>query len=215
VRIGIVGAGERGAALGQGLTDAGHQIAVADARDPSAAERLAGRLGPSVEATTPDEAAAFGDGVILSGPFAGPELLPSVVAAAGKVLIDAMNAGPEDEARLHGRPSSVVLSELFPDAVVVKALNALDPAVLRDQGRTGTPRERRLVVFLAGDSVRANARVSTLIEELGFAPVDTGTLLHGSRLFEPGTPLFGKALLPADAKRLLQLSRAPGYTSTS
>jgi hypothetical protein len=210
MRIGIVGAGERGAALARGLADAGHQLAVADAADGAAAERLAASLGPSVEATTADEAAGFGDGVVLAGPFAARELLPSTVAAAGKVLIDTMNAGPEDEATLNGRPSSVVVAEWFPDAVVVKAFNAVDPDLLRMQGRAGTPRERRFVIFLAGDNVRANARVSTLIEEIGFAPVDAGTLQHGSRLFEPGTTVFGKALLPAEAKRLIQLSRVSG-----
>ena len=122
----------------------------------------------------------------------------------GNVVIDAMNAGPEDHA---GASSSEVVAERFPHARVVKALNTLPPELLRVEGRRSAPENQRLAVVLSGDDARAKARVSTLIEEIGFTPVDAGTLAHGGELQQPGSEIFGKPMLPAEARVTLSLSR--------
>jgi predicted dinucleotide-binding enzyme len=208
MRIGIVGAGERGSALAELLTSAGHQLAVTDPSDEPAAPPLADRLGPSVVATTLDEAARFGDGVILAIPF-DRELLPAASAVAGKVAIDAMNALTEsgDPMDLETQGSSVVVAEWLPDAVIVKAFNTLDGPTMLADARQGVPSDQRFVLFLAGDNGRANARVSTLIEEIGFTPIATGSLSRGGRLQQPGSRIFGRLMLPAQARRELSLMR--------
>lgn len=48
-------------------------------------------------------------------------------------------------------------------------------------------------------------RVSTLIEEIGFTPIDTGSLAWGVRLQEPGSKIFNRPMLPAEARRILSL----------
>jgi predicted dinucleotide-binding enzyme len=208
MRIGIVGAGERGSALAELLTSAGHQLAVADPSDESAATRLAERLGPSVTATTPDEAARFGDGVILAVPF-DRDLLPAASAVAGKVAIDAMNAVTEqgEPMDLDEQPSSLLLAEWLPDAVIVKAFNTLDGPTMLADARRGAPSDQRFALFVAGDNGRANARVSTLIEEIGFTPIATGSLSRGGRFQQPGSRIFGRQILPAEARRELSLMR--------
>jgi 8-hydroxy-5-deazaflavin:NADPH oxidoreductase len=207
MRIGIVGAGERGSALAELLTLAGHQLPVADPGDGSAATRLAERLGPSVTATTLDEAARFGDGVILAVPF-DRDLLPAASAVAGKVAIDAMNAvTKKGEPMDLEQPSSLLLAEWLPDAVIVKAFNTLDGPTMLADARRGAPSDQRFALFVAGDNGRANARVSTLIEEIGFTPIATGSLSRGGRFQQPGSRIFGRQILPAEARRELSLMR--------
>lgn len=75
---------------------------------------------------------------------------------------------------------------MVPDERVVKALNHLRPA-----SRSADPVERggRRVLFLAGDDARANASVAALIDRLGFAGIDLGTLAEGGRRSRfPGGP---------------------------
>jgi hypothetical protein len=115
-----------------------------------------------------------------------------------------MNAGPEHDA---GASSSEVIAERYPQARVVKALNTLPAELLRLEGRRSAPENQRLAVVLSGDDGRAKARVSSLIEEIGFTPVDAGSLAHGAELQQPGSEIFGKPMLPAEARVALSLSR--------
>ena len=50
---------------------------------------------------------------------------------------------------------------------------------LGNEGRPGQPRAERLAIFLAGDDHEAKDVVAGLIDELGFALVDTGSLAGG------------------------------------
>jgi predicted dinucleotide-binding enzyme len=125
-------------------------------------------------------------------------------AVAGKVVIDAMNALRDGEAMDLGARVERDRGGDVPDARIVKALNTLGPT-LRAEARPSTPREKRFAVLLAGDDSRAKERVSTLIEEIGFTPIDAGSLALGGRSLEPRSKLFGRPFLPAEARRLLQL----------
>lgn len=207
MRIGIVGVDELGTTLAGSWANAGHQVTIGDPRPAPADGGLVDHLGPAVRMTTVEDAARFGDVVVLAVPFGRPEMLPSAAAVAGKIVIDAMNAvtvsgEPMD---MGGRASSSIVAEAFPDAYIVKAFNTIPADVVRAEARRSAPSDQRFVIFLAGDEVRANARVSTLIEELGFTPVDTGSLAWGGRLQEPGSDLFGRHLLPAEARRRLRM----------
>ena len=59
------------------------------------------------------------------------------------------------------------------------------------------------MIFLAGDDPDSKATVAGLIQELGFAPVDTGSLHDGSRKQRPGSPIYNRPMRPAEAKELL------------
>jgi 8-hydroxy-5-deazaflavin:NADPH oxidoreductase len=209
MRIGIIGADGLGAVLAEAWTTTGHQVAVADEERTEAAQELAERLGPSVLAATLEDVARYGEVLVLTGRFDAERPLPAAGAIAGKIVIDAMNALDEadEPIDLDGRSSSVIVAERMPNARVVKAFNTLTPEMLRDDGRTSVPRQQRFAAFLAGDDSRANARVATLIEELGFTPVDVGPLAHGARLLEPGSKVFREHLLPADARHTLATMR--------
>ena len=205
MRIGIIGSGSVGATLARLWARAGHQIAIANSRGPESLADLIEEIGPSVQAATAEEAARFGDVVVLAAPFRRPEALPPAVVVMGKIVIDTMNPYEEggEVMDLEGRTSSEITAERLPGCRLVKAFNTIHHDMLRSGGRTGVPEEQRLVIFLAGDDGRAKERVASLIGEIGFTPIDTGTLARGGRLQEPGSPIFYKPLLPAEARVLL------------
>src|SRR5260221_14611179 len=80
MKIGIVGSGNVGGAIGATWVRAGHEV-MFSSRDIEHDKALAAKLGGGARARTPREAAAFGGGVMISGPY---HALPAV----GKELRD-------------------------------------------------------------------------------------------------------------------------------
>lgn len=108
----------------------------------------------------------------------------------GRIVIDANNAveaAPFRAVELHGRASSAVLAELLPGARVVKAFNHLAASMLASDPQAEGGRR---ALFYAGDDADAKTVVGDLIQQLGFAGIDLGTLDGGGRLAQfPGGPL--------------------------
>ena len=75
---------------------------------------------------------------------------------------------------------------------------------LRDEARPTADRDDRFVLFVAGDDEEAKSDVSDLIEEIGFAPVDTGSLAEEGRRQQPGSPIYNE--LMRDSRRRSQRS---------
>ncbi len=46
------------------------------------------------------------------------------------------------------------------------------------------------MLFVAGEDEEAKAIVSRLMEEIGFEPLDTGSLGKGGRKQQPGSPIY-------------------------
>jgi 8-hydroxy-5-deazaflavin:NADPH oxidoreductase len=91
----------------------------------------------------------------------------------------------------------------LPGARLVKAFNTMYYRRLADEGRTGAPSGDRLAIPVAADDAEAKAVVSGLIEEIGFAAVDGGTLAE-SRHQQPGSPLYNNPVGPKEAAELLR-----------
>jgi predicted dinucleotide-binding enzyme len=201
VRIGIVGSGNVGSALGGVWVKAGHEV-MFSSRTLEHDRTLAAKLGPNARAGTPREAAAFGDVVMISVPYrslpdVGKELGDLI---KGKVVIDTCNPFPgrDGEIATWAREKGVGLAsaELLPGARIVRAFNAIGAArmgaVHEQPGRIGMP--------IAGDDVQAIAVVSRLVRDVGFEPVLIGGLAKGKYLM-PGTPLAGERS-PGEIRRI-------------
>ncbi|MFE2552799.1 NADPH-dependent F420 reductase [Streptomyces sp. NPDC059355] len=135
---------------------------------------------------------------MLMVPYASIQgLLPST-AVQDKVLVDATNAfsGGGKPLDLGGRASSEPVAEWYPGARVVKSLNTMHFETLAVAGRF---EGERLAHFTAGDDEKAKEIVAGIIADLGFAPVDTGSLHSGGILQQPGGPLFNRPLTEAQA----------------
>lgn len=175
MRIGIVGVGPVGRTLGTLWARAGHEVAFGS-RDPArAAEAAAGLAGAS--ATTQDEAAGFGEEVVLWTPRGVPPADPD--GLAGKVVLDPNNRGSGPDGNYASpRPQGPSLAEQLqaaaPRAHVVKAFNTVVMQLLREDPER--LRASGAQVFLAGDDALAKAVAAGLASELGLGAVDLGGL---------------------------------------
>ena len=204
-KIGIIGAGMVGATAARLFVDAGHDVAVSNSRGPETLAALVNDLGPRARAVTPADAARWADIVLLAVPWRTPEALPPAGAVAGKIVIDAMNPYTLDGgvSDLGGSSSSEETLKRLPGARLVKAFNTIWFKHLAERGRKDLPVEERHAIFVAGDDQDAKTTVMDLIEAIGFAPVDTGSLAAGGRRQQPNTALYNKVLTHKEAQALL------------
>ena len=210
MKIGILGAGHIGATAARLFARAGHEVALSNSRGPASLASLVEEINREagaerVHATAAQEAAAFGDVILLAVPWRTKEAWPASGAVRGKIVIDAMNpytatGGIMD---LGSSTSSEEVAQRLPGARLVMAFNTIYWEHLAGQARADLPLAKRRAIFLAGDDVEAKRVVSRLIEEIGFAPVDTGTLREGGRSQQPGTPIYNRNLTQEEAVGIL------------
>jgi predicted dinucleotide-binding enzyme len=194
MQIGILGAGNVGLAVGRRLTGAGHRVMLSSARGPVALAPVAQSIGAA--ATTATEAAAQ-ELVLLAVPWlAVPETLDALPDWQGRILVDATNPfvtfDPLQLADLEGRSASTVVAEHAPGARVVKAFNSIAMSNFEKGPRQG---DAKRVLFVSGDDIASKQTVQSLIAELGYAPIDLGSLDDGGRLQQAGGPLAALDLL--------------------
>ena len=206
MRIGIVGAGMIGATAARLFVRAGHEVAVSNSRGPESLRSLVEELGGRARAAAGvDEAAEFGEVVLLAVPWRSPEALPRAESVAGRIVIDAMNPYAPDGGTLDlgDATSSEETRRRLPGARLVKAFNTIWYQHLATRGRTDAPVDERHAVFLAGDDAEAKGVVARLIEEIGFAPVDTGSLREGGRRQQPGSDIYNTPMTGREAREAL------------
>lgn len=160
-------------------------------------------IGGGIRAVTIEEAADFGEVVLEAIPFGRYEELPAD-RLAGKTVIDASNyyPGRDGEIELGGLTSTEALARHLSESKVVKAFNTMYYVTLASDGRSDAPLEDLLVLFVAGDDEEAKRTVSGLIEEIGFAPVDTGPLSTSGKQ-EPDAPVYNNPMTPEQARGML------------
>ena len=207
MKIGVIGSGNIGATAARLFAGAGHEVAISNSRGGAGLESLVAELGGNARATGTEEAARFGEVVLVAVPFGKYEALPPA-AFEGKVVIDANNYYPGRDgqfAQLDGghTTSSELLAGHLKGARVVKGFNTIWSEHLRQQGDTGLPLEERRAIFIAGDDEGAKRTAARLVEEIGFAAVDTGPLGEGGRRQQPGTAVYNKELTAGEAARVL------------
>jgi 8-hydroxy-5-deazaflavin:NADPH oxidoreductase len=207
MKIGIIGSGNIGATAARLFARAGHEVAVSNSRGGAGLEALVAELRGKGRATGVEEAARFGDVVLVAVPFGKYETLPAG-AFEGKVVIDANNYYPQRDghfAALDGgeTTSSELLASHLKGARVVKGFNTIWFEHLAKQGDTSLPLEERRAIFIAGDDEGAKRKVARLVEEIGFAAVDAGTLGAGGRRQQVGTAVYNKELNAREAAAML------------
>jgi predicted dinucleotide-binding enzyme len=207
MKIGIIGSGNIGATAARLFARAGHEVAVSNSRGGEGLGDLIAELGGRGRAAGVEEAARFGEVVLVAVPFGRYEALPAE-AFAGKIVIDANNYYPQRDghfASLDGgeTTSSELLAAHLRGARLVKAFNTIWFEHLARQGDTSLPPEERRAIFIAGDDGEAKRTVARLVEELGFAAVDTGPLGAGGRRQQVGAAVYNRELNAREAAAVL------------
>jgi 8-hydroxy-5-deazaflavin:NADPH oxidoreductase len=203
MKIGMIGSGNVGSALGGVWAKAGHEV-MFSSRTLENDKALAAKLGANVRAGTPQQAAAFGEVLVFSVPYrALPELGKSLAnEIKGKIVIDTCNPYPGRDGEIANwareKGAGLASAELLPGARIVRAFNAVGAARMgsahRDSVRFGMP--------IAGDDKQAIEVASRLIREIGYEPVLIGGLERGKFLM-PGTPLAGERS-PDEIRKIAQ-----------
>lgn len=202
MRIGTVGAGRMGSALGAVFVKAGHEV-MFSSRNPDELRDMVASLGPKAKAGTVAEAIAFAEVPVLLVPYGA---MPDIAKEHGKALatkplvIDVSNpilprdGAVGEKARAEG--PGTFLSGLMPGVKLVRAFNAINFAAVEELSQ----RSERMGIPIAGDDPKALELASTLIRGLGFEPVTVGNLAFGGHLL-PGQPLGG-VHTPAELRRI-------------
>ena len=172
-RIGIIGAGKVGGALGTLWAKAGDDVLFAS-RHPDELADLVKAAGPHASLGTPAEAATFGDVVVIALPYAAfPDVAKADGAAMkGKVVFDASNAIAARDgalvAEVDAKGIGAYSAALLPGTHLVRGFNAIGyKAMTAESDRKGTP----VAIPLASDDPQAIQVGSELVKQAGFVPV--------------------------------------------
>ncbi len=182
----MIGCGKVGRALGGWLAAQGHRVWFSSRRIESA-RQAANEAGNQARASELAEAIAACEVALLTVPFdrALSALEPVHDRLAGKVLVDVTNPITDNHRALkigHTSSGAEQIAAAFPQAVVVKAFNAVFAEVYA--ARTPQLAREPISIFYAGDDAAAKGKVATLIRSLGFDAVDSGPL-ENARYLEP------------------------------
>lgn len=171
MKVAIIGAGNAGKALATSITKAGHDVIIA-AKSSGSARAAAAEIGSS-SADTSAAAVVGADVVILAVPYAaGAQVADDIRDGVnGKTIIDVTNPLTPDYSRMATTDTSAAeeLQLRLPDARVVKALNTIFAS------NQAIP-SRDVDGFVAADDEDAKQQVISLIESIGFSPLDVGPL---------------------------------------
>src|SRR5262245_32720768 len=184
MKIGILGAGNVGGALGKKWALRGHEVCFG-VRVPNSPDLLAlvEQCGGKARVGSPQQAAEFGEVVVNALPWpAVQSVLPSV-NLRGKVLLDCTNPLIADLSGLAlGTTTSggEMAAQWAPGAKVVKIFNTTGSNNMENPVYQG----KGITMFYCGDDASAKATAAQLARDIGFEPSDAGPLSN-ARLLEP------------------------------
>jgi predicted dinucleotide-binding enzyme len=196
MNIGVLGSGIVGRVLGAGFLKHGYQVMIGT-RDLEKSDLQQWiRETPGVQAGTFEEAARFGEMIVLV--TLGRAVERAIEQAgpanfAGKTVIDATNpladAPPVDGVLPYFTGPNESLGERIqaklPGAYVVKAFNSVgNTRMINPQYTQGVP-----TMFLCGNSDEAKSQVSEVIRKFGWEPFDCGSITS-ARALEPPCMLW-------------------------
>jgi len=177
------GTGEQGRGLAQRLARAGQSVMIGS-RSADRAQSIAAEIGSGVEGGSNEDAAKFGDIVIVAVPWDGHrELLESLASdLAGKIVVDCVNplgfdkqgafALPVDEGSAAQQAASVL-----PDSSVVAAFHHISAVLLLDDSVSSIETD----VLVLGDDRDATDAVQALAGR-----IDGIRGIYGGRLRNAG-----------------------------
>jgi len=194
MKIAVIGTGNIGGNLARRFRALGHDVSIANSRGPETLGDLARETG--AKPVTVSEAARAGDVVIVTIPLKNVPALPSDLFAAvpaSVVVVDTGNYYPQQRdgkiAEIEAGMTESRWTATQLKRAVIKAFNNIYAQHLLEKGKpTGSP--GRIALPIAGDDEAAKSVVMKLIDELGFDPVDAGSI-DNSWKQQPGTPVYG------------------------
>lgn len=206
MKIGIIGAGHIGGTLARRLVAIGHDVKIANSRGPQTLVDLARESG--AKAVTVADAVKDVGLIIVTIPEKNIPVLGRSVfehVPADVVIVDTGNYYPrERDGRIaaieEGKPESVWMSGQI-GRPVIKVFNNIYAQHLLENGKPHGA-AGRIALPVSGDDAAAKKQVMALVDQLGFDPVDAGSLADSWRQ-QPGTPVYCGDLDAAGVRKAL------------
>ena len=205
LRIGIIGSGRIGGAVGLKWAEAGHHIFFSS-RHPEELTDLVASAGEHAQAGLPDAAARFGDVILIAVPYAA---LPQVgrdysPLMQGKIVIDCGNPradrdGPMADAAI-ALGTGVASANFLPGVRLVRSFSCVSWLQVQQAPRS----PERIGIPIAADDEEAARVTARLVEDTGFDPVFVGGL-ERAREFDRGTPVYVRGMSAAELREALGL----------
>ncbi len=193
MKIGVIGIGAIGGTIARKLVAKGHAVSVANSRNADAVKDFAEKIG-----ATPTDAKGAADGadaIVLAIPIPAMETLPKGLFAnlpAGVPIIDTSNYYPGmRDPKIESIEAGMVESNWVSRQLgrpVVKAFNNILAYSLAELGKTKGS-AGRLAVAVAGDDENAKRTAMEIVNQVGFDPLDSGSLEQSWRQ-QPFTPAY-------------------------
>jgi hypothetical protein len=206
MKIGIIGAGAQGGSIGLLWAKAGHEV-LFSSRHPEELKDLVAQAGAKAKAGLPQDAATFGDVVLIAVPYGALPQVGKDFASLmkGKVVIDLGNPRADRDGPMANdamaKGTGLASAEFLPGVRLVRAFNALSATqVQRDAHRVG----EKLGIPVAGDDQAAVATVVQLVVDAGFDPVVVGNLAR-SKEFDRNTAVYVKGMTAKQIRETLKL----------
>ena len=206
LKIGIIGSGRIGGAIGVRWAQAGHHV-LFSSRHPENLADLVAEAGADARAGFPHEAAEFGDVVFIAVPYGA---LPQVgrdyaQLLKGKIVIECGNPRADRDGPMATRAiekgTGIASAEYLPGVRLVRAFSAISSTAVRQQSH---PDSGLIGVPIAGDDAEAVAIASRLVVDMGFDPVVVGGLSQ-ARQFDRDTAVYVKGMTADELREALNL----------
>ena len=190
MKVAILGSGTVGDVLANGFIKHGYQV-MRGSRDPKRLEEWQKKQGLKAKIGTFQEAAQFGEIVVLAVKGAAAEAVVKICGSAalkGKTILDATNpiadAAPKDGVLKFFTDLNESLMEKLqhavPEANFVKAFSCVGNAfMVNPQFPGGTP-----TMFICGNNEKAKSMTSEILTKFGWETEDMGTAV-AARAIEP------------------------------
>jgi 8-hydroxy-5-deazaflavin:NADPH oxidoreductase len=187
MRVGILGSGLMGSKLGTIFARAGHEVVFSYSRSRKKLDRLARDAQGSARAGTPREAAKDADAILLAVNWSQlDDVLKQAGDLSGKVIVTCslpLNADNSEFVIAHTSSGAEELARRAPGARVVVAWNTVPSEVLFNVFAVRNRAPRPSLLY-CGDDAGAKEVTAGLIRDVGYEPVDAGTL-RMARHLEP------------------------------
>ena len=188
-KIGVIGSGQVGETLANGFAKHGHEV-MRGSRDPSKLATWKAGAGDKAKTGTFEEAARFGEIVVLAVKGAGAEEAVSLCGAGldGKIVLDTTNPiaeGPPPKSGVLSYftgPNESLLERLqksAPKARFVKAFSSVGSVLMVNPKLPSKP-----TMFICGNDAAAKAGTRAILDAFGWETEDLGAA-EAARAIEP------------------------------
>ena len=205
MKVGVIGSGNIGSAIGGLWAKAGYEVMFSD-REAAQSRRAADAAGGKSRTGSVREAAAFGDAVLIAVPWGA---LPAVYKEAGdllkgKVVIDPNNPipGRDGDAAVQAREKGAAVSTaaLLPGARLVRTFNSWGWS----QMQSNASRTPRMAMPVAADDAAALKIGLRMVQDAGFDAVNAGSLA-ASKAYDLGSSVSGRVMTAEELRKALSL----------